>query len=99
MVPGKLLKGKTQSWKGRSLLDYLMKFIMTIGVVDDYNECPIYGVFKNRIDSIIKIAGCRNSTSHGNHRKDSILDDISSDNVNHYFDFFKNFMSDYINIH
>lgn len=99
MVPGILFKGKTQSWKGRSLLDYLMKFIMTIGVVDDYNECPIYSVFKNRIDSIIKIAGCRNSTSHGNHRKDSILDDISSDNVNHYFDFFKNFMSDYINIH
>ena len=98
-VPGILYNIKTQNWKGRSLLDYLMKFIMTISIVEDYNECPIYDVFKNRIDSIIKISGCRNSTGHANNDNNNILDDISSDNVNHYFDFFKNFMSDYINIH
>ena len=98
-VPTMLYNVKTQSWKGRSLLDYLMKFIMTISIVEDYNECPIYGVFRNRIDSIIKISGCRNSTSHASDENNNILDDISSDNVNHYFEFFKNFMSDYINIH
>ncbi len=99
LVPGIIYKGKTQNWKGRSLLDYLMKFIMTISIVDDYNDYPIYSVFRNRVEPIIKLSGCRNSTSHGDHDDNNILDDISPENVNYYFDFFKNFVSDYINIH
>ena len=96
--PRVLLNTKTKNWTGKSLLDYLLKFIMTISVEPNYNECPIYGVFKNRIETIVRIADMRNQMGHGNLDDDNLSEDFSKENVDKYFSFFCELLKDYINI-
>lgn len=96
--PRVLLNSKTKSWKGKSLLDCLLKFIMTISVEPNYNDCPIYGIFKNRVESIINIAEKRNPVSHGNVGEDNFSGGFSKENIDHYFSFFCELLTDYINI-
>ena len=96
--PRVLLNSKTRNWKGKSLLDYLLKFIMTISVEPNYNACPIYGVFKNRVESIVNIAEMRNQMGHGNLDDDNFSEDFSRESIDKYFSFFCELLTDYINI-
>ena len=96
--PRVLLNSKTRTWKGKSLLDYLLKFIMTISVEPNYKDCPIYGVFKNRVESIVNIAEMRNQMGHGNLDDDNSSEDFSRESIDKYFSFFCELLTDYINI-
>lgn len=96
-VPGVLLKKKTGSWKGRSLLDYLMKFIMSLSCEPDIEGCKIIQVFKNRIDTIVGIAEKRNHVGHGTTESKDRQSEFTSQDVVDYFNFMKNLINDFIN--
>ena len=96
--PKVLVIHKTKKWNGKSLLDYLMKFIMTISVEPNYSDCPIYGVFKNRIEPIVNIADMRNQMGHGSVESEDSIKSFSEEEIKKYFSFFKELLTDYINI-
>lgn len=98
LVPAVLLRQKTKSWKGRSLLDYLMKFIMSLAVEPDLNDCPVIGVFKNRIETIVDIAGQRNHVGHGKTEGNDKETVFSGEDAKEYFDFMTELINDYSNI-
>ncbi len=96
-VPSVLYKYKTKSWTGKSLLDYLMKFIMSLSVEPDLDGCKVIKVFKNRIDTIVDIAQSRNLMGHGtvNNINDSSFD---RDDIQNKFQFIVEMINDYIDI-
>lgn len=97
-VPWVLLNKKTGSWKGRSLLDYLMKFIMSLSCEPDIEGCKIIHVFKNRIETIVAIAQMRNHIGHGTTESKDRQSEFTSKDVKDYFNFMKDLINDYINI-
>lgn len=97
-VPWVLLNKKTSNWKGRSLLDYLMKFIMSLSCEPDIEGCSIINVFKNRIETIVDIAQMRNHFGHGTTESKDRQSEFTSQDVVQYFNFMKDLINDYINI-
>ena len=95
-VPRVILNKKTKSWKGRSLLDYLMKFIMSLAVEPNLEDCQIIGVFKNRIDTIVSIAELRNHVGHGATEDESRNNNFSGDDAKEYFQFMTDLINDYL---
>ncbi len=97
-VPTILFNTKTTNWKGRSLLDYLMKFIMSLTMEENPKSCKLISVFKNRIDEIINIAGMRNCVGHGTTEEKSKRHDFSGEDAIKYFSFFSDLINDYLKV-
>lgn len=97
MVPAVLFKSKTGSWKGRSLLDYLMKFIMSLSCEPDLNSCKVIKVFKNRIDTIVGISQMRNHVGHGATEANERNTTFGKNDAIEYFTFMTELITDYIN--
>lgn len=95
-VPRVILRKKTKSWTGRSLLDYLMKFIMSLSVESNLDDCQIICVFKNRIDTIVGITEQRNHVGHGTTEDDSRNNTFSGDDAKEYFQFMTDLINDYL---
>lgn len=95
-VPRVILNKKTRSWTGRSLLDYLMKFIMSLAVEPNLEDCQIIGVFKNRIDTIVGITEQRNHVGHGSTEDDQRNNTFSGDDAKEYFKFMTDVINDYL---
>jgi len=96
-VPRVILNKKTKSWTGRSLLDYLMKFIMSLAVEPNLEDCHIIGVFKNRIDTIVGITEQRNHVGHGSTEDDNRNTSFGGDDAKEYFQFMTDIINDYLN--
>lgn len=95
-VPNVLLKLKTKNWKGRSLLDHLMKFIMSLSCEPDLENCKVIKIFKNRIDTIVGITEMRNHVGHGTtETQERDLTFTGADAVE-YFEFMTDLINDYI---
>lgn len=95
-VPHVLLTKKVKNWTGKSLLDYLMKFIMSLAFESDLRGCAMISVFKNRIDDVIGIADMRNHVAHsstGNHRRN---DNFDKEDAVDYFNLIVEIINDYI---
>lgn len=98
LVPSVLLHKKTKTWKGRSLLDYLMKFIMSLAVEPDLDDCSVIKVFKNRIETIVDIANQRNHVGHGKTERDDKDSEFGGEDAKEYFEFMTELINDYSNI-
>jgi hypothetical protein len=98
LVPSVLLHKKTKTWKGRSLLDYLMKFIMSLAVEPDLDDCAVIKVFKNRIETIVDIANQRNHVGHGKTERDDKDSEFGGEDAKEYFEFMTELINDYSNI-
>lgn len=96
-VPNVLLKLKTKNWKGRSLLDYLMKFIMSLSCEPNLEDCKVIKVFKNRIDIIVGITEMRNHIGHGTTESQDRSSVFTSADAVEYFNFMTDLINDYIN--
>lgn len=96
-VPRVLIKIKTGSWKGRSLLDYLMKFIMSLSCEPDLDSCKVIKVFKNRIDTIVGISQMRNHIGHGTTDANESNTTFGKNDAIEYFTFMTELITDYIN--
>ncbi len=96
MVPAVIYKSKTKSvnWKGKSLLNYLMKFIMSFYFEKNLEDCKIINVFKNRIDTIVGITEMRNHVGHETNKE---LEFTGHDAVDYYM-FINELINDYIKI-
>lgn len=97
VVPAVLAETKVKSWKGKSLLDYLMKFIMSFSVEPDWRDCNMVNVFKNRIDKIVDIASLRNVFGHGSTVSESRNYNLSEAEAREYYIFITGLLSDYYN--
>ena len=95
-VPNVLLKLKTKNWKGRSLLDYLMKFIMSLSCEPNLEDCKVIKVFKNRIDTIVGITEMRNHVGHGTTESQDRSSAFTGDDAREYFSFMTDLINDYI---
>lgn len=95
-VPHVLLKRKTRSWTGRSLLDYLMKFIMSLSCEPNLDDCKVIKVFKNRIDTIVGITEMRNHVGHGTTESQDRSSAFTGTDAIEYYNFMKDFINDYI---
>ena len=95
-VPNVLLKLKTKNWKGRSLLDYLMKFIMSLSCEPNLEDCKVIKVFKNRIDTIVGITEMRNHVGHGTTESQDRSSSFSGDDAREYFSFMTDLINDCI---
>ena len=96
-VPIVLLNKKTKNWKGRSLLDYLMKFIMSLSCEPDLENCNVIKVFKNRIDTIVGITEMRNHVGHGTTESQERSSEFTGSDAVEYFNFMTELIIDYIN--
>jgi hypothetical protein len=96
VVPYVLFKKKTKNWKGRSLLDYLMKFIMSLSCEPDLENCKIIKVFKNRIDTIVGITEMRNHVGHGTTESQERDTPFTGTDAVEYFEFMTDLIKDYI---
>ena len=96
-VPKVLLNKKTKNWKGRSLLDYLMKFIMSLSCEPDLENCNVIKVFKNRIDTIVGITEMRNHVGHGTTESQERSSEFTGSDAVEYFNFMTELIIDYIN--
>ena len=96
-VPKVLLTKKTKNWKGRSLLDYLMKFIMSLSCEPDLENCDIIKVFRNRIDTIVGITEMRNHVGHGTTESQERSSEFTGADAVEYFNFMTDLINDYIN--
>ena len=96
-VPKVLLNKKTKNWKGRSLLDYLMKFIMSLSCEPDLENCNVIKVFKNRIDTIVGITEMRNHVGHGTTESQGRSSEFTGSDAVEYFNFMTELIIDYIN--
>ena len=96
-VPKVLLNKKTKNWKGRSLLDYLMKFIMSLSCEPDLENCNVIKVFKNRIDTIVGITEMRNHVGHGTTESQERSSEFTGSDAVEYFNFMTELITDYIN--
>ena len=96
-VPKVLLNKKTKNWKGRSLLDYLMKFIMSLSCEPDLENCNVIKVFKNRIDTIVGITEMRNHVGHGTTESQERSSEFTGSDAVEYFNFMTEIIIDYIN--
>jgi hypothetical protein len=96
-VPKVLLNKKTKNWKGRSLLDYLMKFIMSLSCEPDLENCDIIKVFRNRIDTIVGITEMRNHVGHGTTESQERSSEFTDADAIEYFNFMTDLINDYIN--
>jgi hypothetical protein len=95
-VPKVLLNKKTKNWKGRSLLDYLMKFIMSLSCEPDLENCKVIQVFKNRIDTIVGITEMRNHVGHGTTEAQERDSEFTGNDAIEYFNFMTGLIKDYI---
>ena len=95
-VPNVLLKLKTKNWKGRSLLDYLMKFIMSLSCEPNLEDCKVIKVFKNRIDTIVGITEMRNHVGHGTTESQDRSSAFTGADAVEYFNFMTDLINDYI---
>jgi hypothetical protein len=96
-VPNVLLKLKTKNWKGRSLLDYLMKFIMSLSCEPNLEDCKVIKVFKNRVDTIVGITEMRNHVGHGTTESQDRGSSFTGADAVEYFNFMTDLINDYIN--
>lgn len=92
-VPKVLLNNKTKDWKGRSLLDYLMKFVMSL---DREPDARLIKVFKNRIDTIVGITKMRNHVGHGTTETQDRSSAFTGDDAKEYFNSMTDLINDYI---
>lgn len=95
-VPKVLLNKKTKNWKGRSLLDYLMKFIMSLSCEPDLENCKVIKVFKNRIGTIVGITEMRNHVGHGTTESQERNSTFTGADAVEYFEFMTGLINDYI---
>ena len=96
LIPKVLLNKKTKNWKGRSLLDYLMKFVMSLSCEPDLENCKIIKVFKNRIDTIVGITQMRNHVGHGTTESQERDTPFTKADAVEYFEFMTELINDYI---
>jgi hypothetical protein len=96
IVPWVLSQKKTKNWKGRSLLDYLMKFIMSLSCEPNLEDCKVIKVFKNRIDTIVGITEMRNHVGHGTTESQDRSSAFTGDDAREYFSFMTDLINDYI---
>ena len=93
-VPQRLLNASKGNLRfGRSLLSYLVTFLLTYNYD---NKSPLFKVLTNRIDEVIKIAELRNEKGHGQTYKDEPLVPLSKDDAGNYYLFIKAVLTDYI---
>ncbi len=97
-VPNIIYYKKTKDWKGKSLMNYLMKFIMTLEAELDAEDYKIIGLIKNRIDTIIRISEIRNNVGHGNMEDKTGNDSFGGNDAKEYFQFMTDFINDYLSI-
>ena len=95
IVPWVLSQKKTKNWKGRSLLDYLMKFIMSLSCEPNLEDCKVIKVFKNRIDTIVGITEMRNHVGHGTTESQDRSSAFTGDDAREYFSFMTDLINDY----
>lgn len=96
LVPKVLYGVKTNSWTGKSLLDYLMKFIMSLAFEPYLEDCKVICVFKNRIETILDIAQSRNQMGHGSTVSDESVVSFDADDIQQKFQFIVELIRDYI---
>ena len=83
-VPYKLLSAsKGDLRRGKSLLAYLVSFILTY--YD--NKSALFKVFKNRIDIIVEIAQLRNEKGHGQTSTEKPLKPLSKEKAEKYYQY------------
>lgn len=80
--------------RGNSLLSYVASFILTYNYD---NKSILFKLLNNRIDQIIEIAQLRNEKGHGQTASENQLKPLSKETVLKHYNFFKEFINEYIN--